>query len=93
MKIFHVHYGYRSRYFDIKFCCKTVKAACERIDMSYHEMKTYHGTGRKITDDEYFDNIKAVAYTHKALESIGHRNEIDFEEAKKIIDKEFDEKR
>ena len=93
MKLFHVHYGYRDRYFDLKFCNKTVKEACERVGMSYHEMKTYHGTGQKIMDDEYFDNIKAVAYSYKAVESIGHRNEIDFEEAKKIIDKELNQKR
>tara|TARA_R110000772_G_scaffold214836_1_gene325332 strand:+ start:188 stop:481 length:294 start_codon:yes stop_codon:yes gene_type:complete len=88
MKIFRVHYIYRGRNFDLKFCCKTVKVACERIGISYHEMKTYHGTGQKINEDEYFDNIKAVPYGHRAVESIGHRNEIDFEEAKKIIDEE-----
>jgi len=93
MKLFHVNYGYRDRYFDIKFCCKTAKEASERINVSYHYLRTYHGAGTKITDDEYFDNIKAVAYSHKAVESIGHRNEIDFEEAKKIIDKELNQKR
>tara|TARA_R110000796_G_scaffold162503_2_gene279291 strand:- start:7071 stop:7298 length:228 start_codon:yes stop_codon:yes gene_type:complete len=65
-----------------------VKEACERVDISYHEMRTYHGTGKKISDDEYFDNIKAKPYSHKAVQTIGHRNELDFEEAKRIIDEE-----
>ena len=89
MKIFYIHYGYRGRHFDLTFCNKTVKAACERIGLTYHEMRTYHGTGQKISEDEYFDNIKAKPYCHKAVQSIGHRDEIDFEEAKKIIDEEI----
>ena len=88
MRLFHVHYGYRGRYFDLKFCCNTVKEACERIGLSYHEMRTYHGTGVKINHDEYFDNIKATPYNFTAVRDIGHRNEMDFEEAKNIIDKE-----
>lgn len=88
MKLFRMNYGYKGRYFDIEFCCKTVKEACDRMGVSYHEMKTYHGTGMKIKDNEVFDNIKAVAYSHNAVVSIGHRDEIDFEEAKKIIDNE-----
>ena len=87
MKIFHVNHSYRGRFFDIKFCCKTTKEACERIDISYHYMLKYHGSGMKITDDKYFDNIKAVAYSSNAVRDIGHRNEIDFDEAKAIIDR------
>lgn len=86
MRRFYVNYNYRGNYFDITFCCKTVKEACERINVTYHEMRTYHGTGKKITEDKYFDNIRAVAYSHNAVQIIGHRDEIDFEEAKRIID-------
>jgi len=83
MKVFYTNYPYRGRYFDIKFCAKTKKEACEYLNYSYAYLRDYVHCDEI---DEPFTGVKATPYGHSAVRDIGHRNEMDFEEAKKIID-------
>jgi len=83
MKRFLANIQYRGRYFEVEFYAKTIKDAANRINDSEYFIKTYCHYSERV---KMFDNIKAIAYGHSAVRDIGHRNKIDFEDAKKIID-------
>lgn len=84
MKVFFANIGYRGRWFDVKFCAKSMAAAAEKIDVTPYYIKTYVGSGTKT--DSPFEGVFAKAYCHRAIQLIGHRDYIRFEEAKAMVD-------
>lgn len=84
MKKFYANHSYRGRWFGLTFCCKTLKEAADILGTSTYSVRKYYGSGSKT--NEPFEGIQAEAYCSRAVEAVGHRNKIDFEEAKKLVD-------
>lgn len=84
MKQYHINYSYKGRWFDFRFCAKTHKIAAKILRCSIYHLTVYGGFS-KI--DVPYNEIFVKPYCHRATKEIGHRDEILFEDAKKIIDK------
>lgn len=87
MKEYHANSQYKGRYFDFRFCAKGNKEAAEILGCSIYHVSNYFGSNKT---DKPYSEVFVTPYCHKAVEDIGHKKEILFEDAKKIIDKVAD---
>ncbi|CAB4131352.1 hypothetical protein UFOVP129_73 [uncultured Caudovirales phage] len=74
---------YRGASFDIRFCAKNKKHACEILECSMYYLNNYCYCNK--TERQYKE-IFAKPYGTHAIEAVGHKNEMLFEDAKKLVD-------
>ena len=91
MKQFTGNSIYRGHSYDFRLCAKSMKQVAEILDTTYHQVKTYYGTGMKIEDDKVFEGILVVPYGSQSVEALGLtgnlQDEITLEEFKERISK------
>ena len=84
MKEFKGNHSINSRWFDFRFCAKSIRDAAIRLDTSEYYIKTYWSS-KKI--EKPYREIFVTPYSHNAKVLLGLK-EIKIETAKKIINKE-----
>ena len=85
MKHFHGNILYRGRSFDVSYCAKSTAEAARIMDCSTHHIKTYFSA---VSIEKPYEGIKAVPYGHYALLICERGKEYDYEDVKKIVDKD-----
>ena len=83
MKRFTGSVVYRGRSFNVRFCAKTIREAAGVLDTTEHDIRTYY---HHIGTDEPFEGVLVTPFGSVCFDAIGHR-EMDYEEAKRIIDR------
>jgi hypothetical protein len=74
---------YKGAQFDIRFCAKNKKHACQILDYSMYYLNNYCYCNKT---NKYYEGIFAIAYGSHATNAVGHTNEVPFDEAKKLVD-------
>jgi len=83
MKLFTGSLMYGRCQLDVRFCCKSVKAAAERLCKSRYDISRIFS----VTDcTEVFPHILVKPYNHISKEILGNSGEITYEHACKKID-------
>jgi hypothetical protein len=85
MKQYRGDTNYLGRIFEFRFCAKNNKEACEILNISNHHLTNYVHYD-KI--EEPYEGMFVKAYNYVAQQTIGHKDEINFEDAKRIVDEE-----
>lgn len=87
MKEFRGNHSIYGRWFDYRFCARSIKDAATTMNTSEYYIKTYW-TATKI--DLPYNDIFVTPYSFNAKKLLGYK-EIEIETAKKVINKEREE--